>query len=302
MIQPFYLLFLSLLGATVAAASASTDLAAAQALFEAGKFPAAQQQLERMAAADPADADVHYYLGRIALEHEDPETAIREMERAVALAPGNARDHSGLGIAYGKAAQKAGMVTGFALARRCVAQFERAVELDPQDLDARILLFKYYSRAPAIVGGGAKKAADQAAAIGRLNRRRGLMSFAGLDITDGKFDLAFTELEAVLKSFPEDYDALYLVGRVAAASGQHLERGLICLRLCLTLPASKGAPSHAAAQWCQGNILDEMGAPDLARAAYRAALQLDPHFSPFTEFLKDSRQDLSGGSPPPAGA
>jgi tetratricopeptide (TPR) repeat protein len=289
LIQPFHLLFLSLLGATVAAASAPTDLASAQALFEAGKYPEAQQQLERMAASDPANADVHYYLGRIALEHEDPETAIHEMERAVALAPGNARDHSGLGIAYGKAAQKAGMVSGFALARRCVAQFERAVELDPRDLDARILLFKYYSRAPAIVGGGAQKAADQAAAIERLDRRRGLLAFAGLDIADGKFDPAFAALEAVLKTFPDDYDALYLVGRVAAASGRHLERGLACLRLCLTLPASPGAPSHAAAQWCMGNILDQMGAPDLARAAYRTALQLDPHFSPFTEFLKDSR-------------
>ena len=85
MIQPFHLLFLSLLGATVAAASPAADLASAQALFEAGKYPEAQQQLERMAASDPANADVHYYLGRIALEHEDPETAIHEMERAVAL-------------------------------------------------------------------------------------------------------------------------------------------------------------------------------------------------------------------------
>lgn len=298
MIQPSLLLFLSLLGATVASASPATDLASAQALFEAGRFPAAEQLLERLAAADPTNAEVHYYLGRIALEHEDPNTAVSEMERAVALAPGNARDHCGLGIAYGRAAQKAGMVSGFALARRCVAQFERAVELDPGDLDARILLYKYYSRAPAIVGGDAKKAAAQAAAIGMLDRRRGLLSIAGLDIADGKFDLAFNELEAVLKGFPEDYEALYLVGRVAAASGQHLERGLICLRLCLTLPASKGAPSHAAAQWCQGNILDEMGAPELARAAYRAALQLDPHFSPFTEFLQDPRQPSERGAPP----
>jgi tetratricopeptide (TPR) repeat protein len=289
LIQPSLLLFLSLLGATVAAASASTDLASAQALFEAGKYPAAQQQLERMAASDPANADVHYYLGRLALEREDPDTAIHEMEAAVALAPGNARDHSGLGIAYGKAAQKAGMVSGFALARRCVAQFERAVELDPRDLEARILLFKYYSRAPAIVGGGAKKAAEQAAAIERLDRRRGLLAFAGLDIADGKFDPAFTALEAVLKTFPEDYDALYLVGRVAAASGRHLDRGLACLERCLALPTPQGSSSHAAAQWCLGNILDEMGAPDRARVAYQAALQLDPHFSPFNEFLKDSR-------------
>jgi tetratricopeptide (TPR) repeat protein len=289
LIQSSLLLFLSLLGATAAAASASTDLASAQALFEAGRFPEAQQLLGRMDAADPANADVHYYLGRIALELGDPDTAVHEMERAVALAPGNARDHSGLGMAYGKAAEKDGMVIGFALARRCVAQFERAVELDPGDIDARILLFKYYSRAPGIVGGGAKKAAEQAAAIGRLDRQRGLLAFAGLDIAKGKFDAALAELDEVLKAEPTDYEALYLVGRVAAASGHHLDRGLACLRLCLTLPVSPGAPSHAAAQWCLGNLLDEMGAPGLARSAYRTALQLDPHFSPFAEFLKDSR-------------
>lgn len=289
MTQSFPLLLLSLVGATVAAASESADLASAQALFGAGRFPEAQQAFERIAAADSANADAHYYLGQLAMGREDTQTAIHELERAVALAPGNALDHSSLGIAYGKAAEKAGIFDRFGLARRCVAQFERAVELNPGNVEFRELLFKYYSRAPSIVGGSAKKAADQAAAIEEIDRRLGQLSFAALYIADGKFDLALAELDEVLKTDPADYDSLYLVGRLAAASGQHIDRGLAALRLCLKYPVPKGAPSHSAVQWSLGNILEKEGRPDSARIAYEAALEIDPNFSPAAEALRNLR-------------
>jgi hypothetical protein len=47
--------------------------------------------------------------------------------------------------------------------------FQKAVELDPSNMDAQFGLMGYYLAAPAIAGGGIDKARDQARAIARVD-------------------------------------------------------------------------------------------------------------------------------------
>ena len=270
-------------------AAESAALASARALFEAGRFSEAQPAFEALAAAEPDSADPHYYLGEIALGRDDADTAVRELERATALSPGSARAHDALGDAFGRSAQKAGMLSKFGLARRSLAEFRRAVALEPANADFHESLFGYFANAPAIVGGGADKAADEAAVLARLDPRRGHQAFATLYATQGKYDLALTELDALLKAAPDDYAALYQVGRNAALAGQHLDRGLASLRRCLALPVPEGAPPHAAAQWRIGTILELQGDREGARAAYLAALKIDPAFAQASDSLRGLR-------------
>jgi len=53
--------------------------------------------------------------------------------------------------------------------------------------------------------------------------------------------------------------ALYQFGRVAALSGERIERGMEALRKCLTLPPAQGSPGHEAAQWRLGNLWEKKG-------------------------------------------
>jgi len=265
----------------------SAALAAARALFDAKRFPEAQLAFEKLEAGDPGNADIHYYLGQIAIERDDADAAVRELERATALSPDSARGHNALGDAYGRSAQKAGMFSQFSLARRSLAEYERAVALDPGNADYHESLFGYYAGAPSIVGGGAEKATAEAAVIARLDPLRGHQAHATLYATDGKYDLAQAELDEVLKVAPEDYAALYQVGRNAALSGQRFDQGLASLRKCLGLAAPEGAPPHSAAQWRIGNILEKKGDTKGARAAYEAALKIDPRFTKASEALKN---------------
>jgi tetratricopeptide (TPR) repeat protein len=262
-------------------------------LFEANRFSEARLAFEGLLATDSANADVHYYLGRLALEREDTGTAVRELERAAALAPDSARSHNALGDAYGRSAEKAGIISKFSLARKCLAEYERAVALEPDNVDFHERLLEYYSRAPSLLGGGSAKATDEAATIKRLDPRRGRQAYAALYLANGKYDLALAELDEVLKTAPEDYASLYQVGRLVAVSGRHLDRGLAALRLCLRLPSPQGAPSHSAAQWRLGNILEKKSDPAGARAAYEAALKLDPRFTPASDALKNLEQASS---------
>lgn len=282
------LLFLSLSLAAPGAllADAAADMSGARALFEAGRLPEAQRAFERLLAADPSNADVHYYLGQLALERGDAGKAVGELEKAVELAPASARSHCALGDAYGRSAEKAGIFGSFSLARKCLAEFERAASIEPRNVEFHERLFEYYSRAPSIVGGGTDKAEGEAAAIERLDPSRGRQAYAALYIADGKYDLALAELDKTLRIAPEDYASLYQVGRLAAISGKHLERGLASLRHCLKLDAPKGAPPHPAVQWRLGNILEKNGDPAGARAAYKAALAIDPKFAPAADALR----------------
>ena len=278
-------LALCLLGAPALAAQ-SAALASARALFDAGRFADARPAFEKLEADDPADADVHYYLGQLALGRDDTDAAVRELERSTSISPGSGRAHNALGDAYGRSAEKAGMLSQFGLARKSVAEYERAVALEPGNADFHESLFGYCVAAPSIVGGGSDRAAAEAAVIRKLDPVRGHRAFASLYAKAEKYDLALAELDEILKAAPDDYAALYQVGRNAALSGQHFDRGLASLRRCAALPVPEGAPPHAAAQWRIGTILEKKGDKQGARAAYLAALKIDPGFKQASDSLK----------------
>lgn len=278
-------LSLCLLPAAFAAADPAA-LAAAVGLYQQRKPLEAQQAFEALALKDPENADIQFYLGRLALQRDDPAKAVVYLEKAVALVPGDSRFHLRLGDAYGRSAQKAGLFSKMGLAAKCRAEYEKAVELDPKSLDARLSLLGFYQQAPAIAGGGLDKAHIQAEEIKKLDANRGRIAVAGLYVVEKKYDLAFAEFETALQLDPADYAALFQTGRLAAITGEKLDRGLATLRQCLAQTPPEGQPGHAAAHWRIGNILEKKGDQPGARAAYEAALKVDPKFPQAIESLQ----------------
>jgi len=270
-------------------ASAAVDPAAfasAVKLFNERKPLEAQKAFDALAATDAGNADVQFYLGRIALQRDDHEKAVAHLEKAVALAPADARYHLRLGDAYGRSAQKAGMFSKMGLAGKCRASYEKAVELDPRSIDARFSLLGFYQQAPGIVGGGLDKALAQAQEIKRLDPARGRMAIAGVYVIEKKYSQAFAEFDEVLKEKPGDYAALFQTGRLAAITGERLAGGLEALKQCLTQTPPENQPGHAAAHWRIGNILEKQNDRTAARTAYEAALKVDPKFPQAIESLK----------------
>lgn len=284
----FRRLSLLLACATSLAAVDPAALDSARALFhERGQSAEAQKAFEALAATDPKNADVNFFLGQLANRRDDPAKAVKYFEAAVAAAPADARHHHGLADAYGRSAQKAGMLSKFGLAKKCVAAYERAVELEPANLDFRQSLFEFYRQAPAIAGGGVDKAVAQAEAIKKIDAHRGRFAFATLYVGEKKYAEALAQLDEVLQVSPDDYAALYQVGRLAAVTGEYLDRGLAALRRCLALPVpTPNTPGHAAAHWRIGTILEKRKDLPGARTAYEAAVTLDPKFTPAADALK----------------
>ena len=276
---------LVLFACAIAAVRAETPNAAAIALFKTKHYPESREAFEKIATAEPNNAEAHYYLGMIAIRRSDEDEAIRQLERATTLAPTNSDYFADLGDAYSRAIDKEGLLSQLGLARKCEAALEKSVQLNPDNLPARNGLVSFYRQAPTFVGGGMSKAYAQAAEIKQRDPAMGAAVYGQLYISEKKYDDAFAVFEKLLQTVPDNYIALYSIGRTAAQTGLRLDRGEQALRRCLELPPGKGEPGHAAAQWRLGVIAEKRGDRAAAQAAYEAALKIDPAFHEAGESL-----------------
>jgi len=280
-------LILLLLTAAVAHAAVSPEkIENIRGLLRDRKLAAAESAANALVAANPAEAEAYVLLGSVCVAKGDADGAVKACEKAAALAPANSECQHQLGDAYGFAAQKAGMLSKLGWAKKCRLAYEKAVELDPGNLDARSSLMTFYQQAPGMMGGGIDKAYEQAAAIKQLDAARGGVAYATLYTGEKKFAEAFAELEGILKTAPENYGALYQFGRLTALTGERVDRGMEALKKCLMLPPPPGSPGHDAAQWRLGNLWEKKGDKSAARAAYQAALAITPNFPQAVDALK----------------
>lgn len=135
----------------------------ANALLQQGRMDEATAMLQTLLAAQPNDAQAHQLLCRAYYAQEMAEPAIHECESAVADAPASSENHMWLARAYGFKASHANPFAALSLAGKVHSEFERAVQLDPDNVQAMSDLGEYYVAAPALVGGGLDKAQALAA-------------------------------------------------------------------------------------------------------------------------------------------
>ncbi len=104
------------------------------------------------------ETDPLFNSARQAIEEKDFDTAIRKLEQAIKSDPQNSEYYRWLGRAYGLQAEQATWFRAISLAKKARINFEKAVELDPENIGALLDLREFYSQAPSFLGGGQKKA------------------------------------------------------------------------------------------------------------------------------------------------
>jgi tetratricopeptide (TPR) repeat protein len=148
-----------------------SPLAAAQSaseLVRSGHVDQALQTLNLQVQSAPT-AEMYNLLCRAHFELGEWDAAISTCERATELASDSSLYHLWLGRAYGEKADHVSFVTATGLAKKLRVEFERAVQLDPANWEARTDLAEFYLEAPGIIGGGKDKARDQADQLAPLN-------------------------------------------------------------------------------------------------------------------------------------
>jgi len=150
---------------------------------EADQVAAARQVIEAQAKAAPKEAKWAYALGRLADIEGDRaqgdarkakrKEALEQFERAVELKPDVADYQFWMGSAAFDRVDDVNMLSQMSLASKGRKAFEKAIELDPNHVGARVGLATFYLQAPSIAGGSPEKAKAQAEALLALPAKRG---------------------------------------------------------------------------------------------------------------------------------
>jgi tetratricopeptide (TPR) repeat protein len=275
------------------------------------KYDSARVEVGRLLKTNPADDAALACMGETYEREGKSGDAVDWYEKAVKANERDPQHHLSLAQALGTEAQKANKLRQPFLARRLKSELERAVALDPNLIDAHEGLRQYYTEAPGIVGGSIDRAKEQAEIIAKLNPLRGHLARASIARHQGDLALAENEYKAAVAQAPDSlfaaytlgafyenqkrwadaaaiYDRLigqrpaellphFFYGRVAAVSGDNVERGEREMRYWIAnAPADAPLPTRSAAHSRLGAILEHQGKRDAARAEYETALSINP--------------------------
>ncbi len=141
-------------------------------LLTAGRVDEAIATLNSRLSSAPTDAESANLLCRTYFAMENWDRAEGACRKAVALDPNNARYHLWLGRVLGEKAERASFLSAASLAGKVRDEFQRAVQLDPKDVDSVVALAEFYVDAPGMFGGGTDKAREQGRSIGGINPGR----------------------------------------------------------------------------------------------------------------------------------
>src|SRR4051812_42714580 len=141
------------------------DNSQAEALLKQGRVDEATASLNQTLSAQPHDARAHLLLCRVYYAQDMGDAAVRECEQATQDDASNSDYQMWLGRAYGLKASKANMLSAFGIAKKVHIAFERAIQLNPANVQAMSDLGQFYVAAPSIVGGGVDRAQTLAAQI-----------------------------------------------------------------------------------------------------------------------------------------
>lgn len=145
------------------------------------------------------DAQSLNLMSRAYFAMERWDEAVKYGERAVSLEPQNATYRLWLGREYGRKAGDSNPLSAAGLAKKAKNEFERAVQLDPSNVPARVDLAEYYTEAPSLMGGGLNKARAQAVAVESLNPAMAHFILARVAARDKRYSDAENEYQAAIQ-------------------------------------------------------------------------------------------------------
>lgn len=295
--------------ALLLALPAFAESRSAEQLLSAGRADDAINLLTMRIQNTPDDPAAYNLLSRAYFGLQRWDDAIVAAERAVALAPGNSEYHMWLARAYGEKADSVGPgLMAFSLARKVRQEFERAVELDASNLNARTDLAEFYLEAPSFIGGGKNKAREQAQTIAQRDQAIAHWVSARIAEKEKKYDLAEQEYKAAIASSKVDVGSYWLnlasfycrrgrlndmedaifratvvnekksnvlfdAATLLFRSGRNFPAAIQAVRDYLSSNMVEDAPAYQA-HYLLGAILEKQGNRQAAAAEYRAALGL----------------------------
>jgi len=291
-------------------------------LFEEEKYEEAKVVLEDLLKSEPKNHQANFFLGKINFFQENHDQAIEYGKKAVKQKDSDSEYRLWLGRSYMLKAQNSGMLKALFAAKSGKKEYEKAIELDSTNAEARFDLCMFLTQAPGIAGGDEKKAKKQAEIIQSLDPILGFYAWGSIWEKDGKLDKAEASLrraieldtssnhqstyflgyffqrhekydeavnlfEDLLKNNPDERNALYQIGKTYVLAKDSLDKAERCFKRYLEENPPKNSPGWAGAHWRLGMVYDLQGKTDLALKELKKAVELEPESESFKKTLKE---------------
>lgn len=288
-------------------------------VIASGRIELAIRMLNTRLQSAPNDAEA-YHLLSIAYYHlKKWDPSVDYAERAVQLAPNNSEYWMWLGRAYGEKAESSNFVTAYNLAKKVKSSFEKSVQLNGKNAEARSDLAEYYMEAPSFIGGSMEKAADQAQQLAAVDAARAHWVYARLNEKKKNFGGAESEYVQAIKSSNnsgvywlnlatmyrqlEHWDqmesaiqrgvtsnnrpnaVLYNAATIYDHAGRNFPQAVNLLQKYIAVGGSDEIPIFQA-HYLMGTILEKQGNKQAAAQEFRTALNLAGDYGPAEAALK----------------
>jgi tetratricopeptide (TPR) repeat protein len=291
-------------------------------LLDRGEFAKAKAALESVGRADQT-AEWSFLLGKVRYVWGEIDEAADLFERAIKTQADKSEYFLWWGRALGRKAESAIFLKAPFLARKSHGAFQRAVELDPDNLDARDDLLSFYLEAPGFLGGGKDKALAlvnqiksshpcefhiQLAGIYQkeklLDRAQeelqkaieaqpaclgGYRALAELFESRGRIGSARETLQKAVQLFPNSPVAHFALGRFEIEAGGNLAMARRELDLFLTSYDAREPYPFEAHYWL-GRMFLKLNQPQKAQEEFQRALKALPTHGPSLRAMVEARR------------
>ncbi len=280
------ILMMILLGASIA--NAQSDIQQGIEIYNKKNYYGAKRFFTEYLDKNKESAEACYYLGRIAMVERDLEQAVEYFDDAVDINDAISEYQTWKGIAYIQLLSTVDFMKQGLYAPRALNALETAVELDPNNVEARTWLAGYYAQAPVFAGGSKTKAIEQYEAAINIdpgyipaytNYGIALMGFE-------EYDQALHNFEKTLELDADNFQALLFIGKLSAESSMFTTQGELSLKKFLDQVPDEYTKQKGEAWWYLGTIYMNDGNENNARTAYENAVKLDPEKEEYQKSLK----------------
>jgi Flp pilus assembly protein TadD len=179
--------------------------------------------LKILQAMQPKDGAVLALIGRNQYMQGEYKKATEILEKAVAAEPDNSDNELWLGRAFGRRAETASPFAAPANAKKAREHFEKAVQLNPRNMEALSDLFEYYLEAPGFLGGGLDKAVAVADRMGSMDPIEGHWAQARLAEKKKEFGSAEEHLQRAAEMAPHQAARWIDLARFLSRQGRYQE-------------------------------------------------------------------------------
>jgi tetratricopeptide (TPR) repeat protein len=200
--------------------ASAADLEQARKLYDLTEY---EESLTVLQALPYKDGAAYELIGRNYFQLGDFKKSTDALERAEVADPHNSQYALWLGRAFGRRAETSNPFSAISQASKARQYFERAVELNPHNIEALNDLLEYYMDAPGMLGGSYEKAKATATKIAAVDPAEGHYALATLLEKHKEMAGAEEHLRRAIELAPHQVGRFIDLARLLAKQGRYQE-------------------------------------------------------------------------------